>query len=96
MADGRPVMMPASAVLRVGDHAPVPLHGAPAADHGDHPGEVIIVVGYMNDPAHPGCFGKPVTITITSLEWAEDLESAARVAWAGGLVQGGMNLQAVR
>ena len=89
-------MMPASAVLRVGDHAPVPLHGAPATDHGDHPGEVIIVVGYMHDPAHPGCFGKPITLTITSLAWAEDLDSAARVAWAGGLVSGGMELRLVR
>ena len=90
-------MTGASAVLRVGNHAPVPLHGTPAVDHGhDHPGEVTIVLGYMNDPAHPGCLGQPVTITLTSLEWAEDLESAARVAWAGGIVQAGMNLQVVR
>ena len=91
-------MTAASAALRVGDHAPIPLHGTPAVDHRPGPaGEVTIIVGYMSCgvPGHTSC-GKPVTITITSLEWAEDLESAARVAWAGGLCRGGMNLQVIR
>ena len=76
-------MTAASAVLRVGCHAPVPLHGTPAVSPAWHPGEVTIVLGHT-------CDGQPVTVTIGGIEWTEDLEDAARVAWAGGIIQAGM------
>ena len=82
-------MSAASAVLRIGSHAPVLLHGTPAVSPDYHPGEVTIVLGHT--PA-----GEPVTITVSSLEWTEDLEDSARVAWAGGVVRAGMNLAVIR
>ena len=88
-------MTPASAVLREGNHAPIPLHGTPAVAPASRPGEVTIVLGYMNC-GNCGTATMPVTVTLTSLEWAEDLESAARVAWAGGIVPPGMDLAVVR
>jgi hypothetical protein len=84
--------MTASAVLRVGSHAPVPLYGTPAVSPDYTPGEVTIRLGYDK----PGNQGNPVILVITSLEWDEDLEGAARTAWAGGVCQAGMHLQVVR
>ena len=75
--------MTASAVLRVGSHAPVPVHGTPATVTECRPGEVTIVLGYDS------C-GKPVTLVITSLEWADDLAEAATLASARGIVRAGM------
>jgi hypothetical protein len=80
--------MTASAVLRVGDRAPELLQGIPVVSPDYKPGEVTIVIGRTRDE-------QPVTITITSLEWTEDLEDAARVAFAVGVVRVGMNLTAV-
>jgi hypothetical protein len=82
-------MTAASAVLRVGSHAPVPLHGTPAVSADYRPGEVTIVLGHTRG-------GQPVTVTVGSLEWTEDLEDAARVAFAGGVVQAGMHLAVIR
>ena len=82
-------MTGASAVLRVGNHAPEPLYGVPVVSPDYTPGEVTIIIGKTRD-------GGLVTITITSLEWDEDLEDAARVAWAGGIVEADMHLQVVR
>ena len=78
-------MTAASAVLRVGSHAPEPLFGTPAVSPDYHPGEVTIILGYTRDD-------QPVTVTIASLEWAEDLEDASRVAFAVGVVRVGMHL----
>ena len=91
-------MTAASAVLRVGCHAPVPLHGTPAVSPAWHPGEVTIVLGHTAPATYRPfscgnllpCGGQPVTITIGGIEWTEDLEDAARVAWAGGIIQAGM------
>ena len=89
-------MTPASATLRVGSHAPVPLLGIPVVSPDYKPGEVTIILGYMSCgvPGHTSC-GKPVTVTIGSLEWTEDLEDACRVAFAGGVIRTGMHLAEV-
>jgi hypothetical protein len=79
----------ASAVLRVGSHAPVPLHGTPAVSPDYRPGEVTIILGWTSA-------GQPVTIVISTLEWPEDLEDAARIAWAGGIVRAEMNMAVPR
>jgi hypothetical protein len=76
-------------VLRAGSHAPVLLHGTPAVSPDYHPGEVTIVLGHTP-------YGEPVTLTVSSLEWAEDLEDAARVAWAGGIVEADMHMAVIR
>jgi hypothetical protein len=73
----------ASAVLRVGCHAPVPLHGTPAVSPAIRPGEITIVLGYDNR-------GHAVTLEITSLEWADDLLTADLDATASGIVRAGM------
>ena len=74
---------PPSAVLRVGNCAPVPLHGTPAVSPDYHHGEITIVLGY------DGC-GRPVTLTIGRLEWADDLLHADLDATACGIVRAGM------
>jgi hypothetical protein len=76
-------MTAASAVLRVGCHAPVPLHGTPAVAVDCHPGEVTVILGYDSH-------GQPVTLTITSIEWADDLTDAGGEAAARGIVRAGM------
>ena len=78
-------MTPASATLRVGSHAPEPLLGIPVVSPDYKPGEVTIILGYTRDD-------QPVTVTIASLEWTEDLEDASRVAFAVGIVRVGMHL----
>jgi hypothetical protein len=75
--------MTASAVLRVGNHAPVPLHGSPAVSPDCRPGEVTIVLGYDNH-------GQSVTVAIAALEWADDLLTADLDATACGVVRAGM------
>ena len=75
--------MTASAVLRVGSHAPVPVHATPAAVTECRPGEVTIVLGY--DSHH-----QPITLVITSLEWADDLLQAVADAGAQGFMRAGM------
>ena len=81
MTPGQP--RTASAVLRVGTHAPVPLHGTPAVSHDYHPGEITIVLGYDG-------LGRAVTLTIAALEWADDLLTADLDAAACGVVRAGM------
>ena len=78
-------MTPASATLRVGSHAPEPLLGIPVVSPDYKPGEVTIILGYTRDD-------QPVTVTIGSLEWTEDLEDASRVAFAVGIVRVGMQM----
>jgi hypothetical protein len=75
--------MTASAVLRIGNHAPVPLHGTPAISPDYRPGEVTIVLGYDSH-------GQPVTVAIAALEWADDLLNADLDATACGVVRAGM------
>ena len=75
--------MSTSAVLRAGTGTPVPLHGTPAVAPGCRPGEITIILGWTRD-------GQAVTLDITTLEWAGDLEDTARVAWAAGIARAGM------
>ena len=75
--------MTASAVLRVGSHAPVPLHGTPATVVESRPGEVTISLGYDS-------LGLDVTLVITSLEWCDDLLQAVADAGAQGFMRAGM------
>jgi len=78
----------ASAVLRIGNHAPVPLYGTPAVTPDCRPGEVTIILGWTDRR-------QPVTVTTSTLEWPEDLEDAARIAWAGGIVRAEMNMAVI-
>ena len=75
--------MTASAVLRVGCHAPVPLHGAPVVAPGCKPGEMGIILGYT-------AMHEPVTVVFGSLEWDDDLLEAAADAGAQGFMRAGM------
>ena len=75
--------MTGTAVLRADSHAPVVLHGTPAAATECRPGEVTIVLGYDS-------YGQPVILVVTSLEWADDLLRAALDAAARGAVRAGM------
>ena len=57
----------ASAVLRTGDGEPVPLHGTPeVTTAGCRDGEFTIILGWDDNK-------KPVTVTVSTLEWANDL-----------------------
>ena len=49
------------------------------------PGQVTVFLG--NTPS-----GLPVTLTVTSLQWLDDLEAAARAARAQGIIEAGMVL----
>lgn len=80
--------MTASAVLRIGSHAPVPVYGTPAVSPDYRPGEITIVLGYT-------CGGLPVALTVSTLEWAGDLENAGLTAYARGIVRSDMHMQAV-
>lgn len=74
---------PASATLKIGAGSGYALHftAEPAKDN--NPGSTTIIIGYT-----PG--GKPVTLTVTSIGWLDDLESAIQAARAAGIVQGDM------
>jgi hypothetical protein len=58
------------------------LRGIPAAPAAAD-GTVTIVLGALPS-------GRPLVITVTSLEWLDDLESAVQVARARGVVEAGM------
>ena len=75
--------MTASAVLRVGSHAPVILYGTPVAGAVTAQGEIPLLLGYDH-------LGHEVTLTITSLEWDDDLLQAAADAGAKGFSSAGM------
>jgi hypothetical protein len=74
----------ASAVIRVGDHAPALLLGAPVAVP-PGPGAAGVILGWTGH-------GDPVYLQATSLEWLDDLESAVQVARAQGVIESGMTL----
>ena len=61
--------MTASAALRTGDRAPVPLQRTPFASPGSRPGEITVILGYTPH-------GDPVTVTSSSFEWVHDLLDA--------------------
>lgn len=63
------------------------LHGRPAARPVTQPGHVTVQFGLLPS-------GRPLTITVTRLEWLDDLESAIHVARAAGVVEAGMSLAA--
>ena len=65
--------MTASAVLRVGSHAPVPLQRTPFAAPDSRPGEIAVILGYTPHE-------DPVTVIIASVEWAHDLLDASAAA----------------
>lgn len=73
----------ASAVLRNGDHAPVLLLGAPVACPPAGPGAAAVILGWT--PA-----GEPLFLTVTTIEWLDDLAEAIQVARAQGIVEAGM------
>lgn len=63
------------------------LHGTPRAHEGSLPGTATVILGILDD-------GSPFAVSADSLEYFEELEQAARQAWAGGKARGGM-IQAV-
>ncbi len=71
------------AVLGIGTHGGLALHGTPVAPPETIPGAVGIIIGYT-------CQGEPVILGTESLEWLEDLKAAAEYARARGVVQAGM------
>ena len=73
--------MTASAALRTGDRAPVPLQRTPFASPDSRPGEITVILGYTPH-------GEPVAVTIASVEWAHDLLDAA----AGAIVRADTHL----
>ena len=71
----------------IGSAHNAPLYRTPAAALAIEPGQVTIILGNTIS-------GLPVTLTVTSLEWLDDLEDAIQVARAQGVVQGDMKLAA--
>jgi hypothetical protein len=59
------------------------VYGTPVVSLATRPGEVTIALGYDS-------LGLPVTLTVTSVEWADDLLDAAAAAAARGIVCAGM------
>lgn len=59
------------------------LYPAPSALPVTSPGVVTLILG--NLPS-----GRPLAVTVTSLEWLDDLESAVRAARARAIVEAGM------
>lgn len=74
---------PASATIAFGSW-PTSLHGIPAVADADTPGYVTIVLGSLSHSS------LPVFLTVSSLEWLDDLESAVQIARARGIVSAGM------
>ena len=63
----------------------VGVHRTPVAAPVTEPGQVAIILGTLPS-------GLPVTLTVTSLEWLDDLESAIQAARAAGVIEAGMKL----
>jgi hypothetical protein len=64
------------------------LYGTPAALPVTRRGEIRIALGQLPS-------GRTAELTVTSLEWLDDLESAIQAARAAAVVQGGMTLGSV-
>ena len=79
------MIAPASAALQIGTGHPFTLHGTPHVCRQGAPGAVVFALGTTSD-------GRPVTITVSSLEELIDLESTAREAFAQGIIQADMRL----
>jgi len=62
-------LTPVSAVLRIGDHAPARLIGAPVACPAAEPGTATVILGWTDA-------GDPVELTIGSGAWLRDLFGA--------------------
>ena len=75
-----------SARLQVGSPHSVGLYRIPAVSEVTEPGQVTLILGSTLS-------GLPVTLTITSLEWLDDLAEAVAIARARGIVQAGMGVQ---
>lgn len=74
-----------SACLQIGTGQPFTLHGSPRVRTRGLSGAVAIELGITSD-------GRPVTITVGSLEHLIDLESAVREAFCQGIVETDMQL----
>lgn len=72
-----------SAHLAIGGQYPSGLYRVPQVAEAQKPGEITIILGRTMS-------GLPVTLTITSLEWLDDLGAAVLVAVAQGIVEAGM------
>ncbi len=65
------------------------LYGVPAAPAAAGPGKVTLVLGALPS-------GRPIAITVTSLQYLDDLESAVQMARARAVVEAGMTPEASR
>ena len=63
----------------------VGVHRTPVAAPVTEPGKVTLILGTLPS-------GLPITLTVTSLEWLDDLESAIQAARAAGVIEAGMKL----
>jgi hypothetical protein len=75
-------------MLSMGDGFSVGVYLTPCASPVTGPGEVVITLGLLPS-------GRPLTLTVTSLEWLDDLTEAVQQARAAGIVEGGMMTLAV-
>ncbi len=62
-------LTPVSAVLRIGDHAPARLIGAPVACPPADPAAPVIILGWTPS-------GEPVELTIATAAWLDDFTQA--------------------
>jgi MerR family regulatory protein len=72
-----------SASVQAGAGVVLHLDLTPVPAEVTEPGHVMVVLGWTRT-------GKPVTLTVTSLEWLDDLEFAIQAARAAGVVEGEM------
>ena len=70
-------------MLSMGDGFSTGVYLTPSAVTVTAPGEVVIMLGALPS-------GRPLTLTVTSLEWLDDLEEAVREAHAAGIVRAAM------
>ena len=70
-------------MLSMGDGFSTGVYLTPSAVDVAVAGEVTIMLGALPS-------GRPLTLTVTSLEWLDDLEEAVREAHAAGIVRAAM------
>ncbi len=73
----------AAARIDLGSGYSCNLYSVPAAPPVTAPGRIALVLGTMPS-------GRPLVVTVTSLEWLDDLESAVQMARARAIVEADM------
>ena len=76
---------PAPARVDLGGGYACSLYLAPAAAPVTSPGRVTLILGQMPS-------GRPLQVTVTSLSWLDDMESAIQALRASAVVEAGMQV----